>query len=43
MSRTVKKAYTKARAVSKRCRNNGDCPYCIGNRTYKNKKHEYNR
>lgn len=40
MSRTIKKPYTKAKRVSKQCRNNGNCDYCRGNRTYKNIKHE---
>lgn len=40
MSRTIKNPYTKAKAVSKHCRNSsGKCSYCVGNRTYKNKKH----
>lgn len=39
MSRTIKKPYTKGKAVSKHCRNsNGKCLYCLGNRTYKNAK-----
>lgn len=39
MSRTEKHPYTKAKAVSKHCRNsNGKCLYCSGNRTYKNDK-----
>ena len=42
MSRTIKKALTKAKSVSKQCRNNGNCSYCRGNRTYKNIKHEAN-
>ena len=41
MSRTIKKPYTKAKAISKHCRNSsGKCSYCVGNRTYKNTKHE---
>lgn len=40
MSRTFKHKYTKAKAISKHCRNsNGRCSYCVGNRTYKNKKY----
>ena len=38
MSNTKKHPYTKAKAISKQCRNNGKCPYCQGNRTYKNEK-----
>ena len=38
MSHTKKHPYTKAKAVSKQCRNNGKCPYCQSNRTYKNEK-----
>lgn len=36
MSRTIRNKYTKAKAISKQCRNGGRCPYCKGNRTYKN-------
>ena len=39
MSRTKKHPYTKAKAVSKQRRNDGNCPYCKQNRTYKNEKH----
>ena len=42
MSRTKKHPYTKAKAISKQCRNGGKCPYCKGNRTYKNDKNEIN-
>ena len=38
MSHTRRKAYTKAKAVDKSCRNGGTCPYCKGNRLYKNRK-----
>jgi len=38
MSHTRRKAYTKAKAVDKSCRNGGSCPYCKGNRLYKNLK-----
>jgi len=38
MSRTYKKKYTGAKAFDKTCRNNGSCPYCKSNRTYKNNK-----
>ena len=39
MSHTKKHPYTKAKAVSKHCRNSsGKCEYCKGNRTYKNDK-----
>lgn len=31
---------TGAKAVSFSCRNNGTCPYCTSNRTYKNTKLE---
>jgi hypothetical protein len=40
MSDTKKKPYSKAKAVSKQCRNNGNCSWCRGNRTYKNIKNE---
>ena len=40
MSDTKKHPYTKAKAVSKNCRNSsGICRYCVENRTYKNEKH----
>lgn len=39
MSHTKKHPYTKAKAVSKQCRNGGKCIYCQQNRTYKNEKH----
>lgn len=35
-----RKPYRKAKAVDKMCRNHKGCPYCEGNRTYKNKKRE---
>jgi uncharacterized protein (DUF983 family) len=38
MSRTKKKAYTKAKAIDKSCRNHGSCPWCYGNRMYKHLK-----
>lgn len=38
MSRTKKHPFTKAKAVSKQCRNNGNCSWCRGNRIYKNEK-----
>lgn len=34
MSRTFKHKYTKAKAVSKHCRNHGKCSWCWGNRHY---------
>ena len=33
-----RKQYTGCRAVDKSCRNHGDCPWCQGNRHYKNNK-----
>lgn len=38
MSRTIRKSYTKAKSVSKKCRNHGGCPYCESNRNYQHKK-----
>jgi len=38
MSHTRRKAYTKSKAFDKSCRNGGTCPYCKGNRLYKNRK-----
>ena len=38
MSKTRKKAYTKSKVFDRTCRNHGSCPYCKGNRLYKNKK-----
>ena len=35
-----RKPYKGAKAVSSSCRNNGGCPYCEGNRLYKNRKNE---
>jgi len=34
-----RKPYRKAKAFVRSCRNHGSCPYCLGNRTHKNKKH----
>lgn len=31
-----------AKAVSHRCKNNGTCSWCKGNRTYKNEKRKIN-
>lgn len=42
MSRTIKKASTGAKAVSSRCRNNGGCDYCKGNKLHKHKRKEIN-
>ena len=33
-----RKAYKGAKACDKSCRNHGDCPWCLENRLYKNKK-----
>lgn len=30
-----------SRGVDLSCRNHGSCPYCTGNRTYKNRKAEH--
>jgi len=38
MSRTIKKPYTKSKKIDKQCRNNGNCSWCRGARTYKNTK-----
>ena len=32
--------YRGAKAVSKPCRNHGDCPWCLENRMHKNNKRE---
>lgn len=32
--------YRGAKAVDYTCRNHGSCPWCYGNRTYKNRKRE---
>lgn len=34
-----RKEYRGGKAVSGSCRNHGNCPWCEGNRTYKNKKY----
>lgn len=33
-----RRRYTGAKSVDKTCRNHGSCPWCKGNRLYKNKK-----
>ena len=33
-----RKPYRGAKAVYKMCRNHGGCPYCQGNRTYRDRK-----
>ncbi len=33
-----RKIYRKGKAVSKNCRNSGNCPYCVENRTYQERK-----
>ena len=33
-----RKPYRGAKAVDKSCRNHGNCLYCQGNRTYRNRK-----
>ena len=38
MSRTRRNKLTGAKAVSKQCRNNGECPYCYDNRMHSTKK-----
>ena len=41
MSRTIKKPYTKSKAVDKSCRGKrGSCSTCSENRQYKNTKRE---
>ena len=40
MSRTKKHPYTRAKRVSKACRNHGDCEWCRGNRLHNTKKKE---
>ena len=42
MSRTKKKKFTGAKAVSRQCRNNGSCPHCRKNRLYKHLKRMIN-
>jgi len=34
-----RKPYYKSKVFDRSCRNHGSCPYCLGNRTHKNKKH----
>jgi len=38
MSRTIKKAKTGAKAVSRSCCNHGTCDYCLSNRMHKHNK-----
>lgn len=33
-----RRQYKGAKACDKSCRNHGDCPWCLENRLYKNKK-----
>lgn len=33
-----RKPYKGGKAIDKNCRNHGGCPWCLGNRTYKNRK-----
>ena len=40
MSRTNKHPLTGAKRVSGNCRNHGECEWCRGDRTYKNKKRD---
>lgn len=40
MSRTYRKKYSGAKAVSKECRNHGECEYCMHNRLHKALKEE---
>ncbi len=41
MSRTIKQNKTGGKAVSHKCRNNGDCSYCNNNRQYSSLKKIY--
>ena len=34
-----KRKTNRAKQVDSSCRNHGDCPWCLGNRTYSTKKH----
>ena len=36
-----RKPYRKSKAFDATCRNHGDCPYCEGNRTHRNKVRQY--
>jgi hypothetical protein len=38
MSRTKKKPYTKSKRTDKQCRSHGGCPYCLGNKMYRDKR-----
>jgi len=38
MSRTIKKAKTGAKSVSRSCCNHGTCDYCLSNRMHKHNK-----
>ena len=33
-----RKSYRGSKAIDKSCRNHGDCPWCLENHFYKNKK-----
>lgn len=35
-----RKPFHGAKLVDRTCRNHGDCPYCKGNRTFRNKRAE---
>ena len=35
-----RKPYSGSKAIDRTCRNHGSCPFCKGNRLYKNKKRE---
>ena len=38
--KTRRKPYRGSKAFDPSCRNHGSCPWCEGNRTYKNRKRE---
>ena len=38
MSRTIKRPYTKGKAVSVGCRCHGSCGYCLANRMYRDRR-----
>lgn len=38
-----RKPYRKSKRFDRTCRNNGSCPYCRNNRTFKNKRQAANK
>ena len=39
-NKEYRKPYYGSKSFDKSCRNHGDCPCCLGNRLYKNRKKE---